>query len=166
MKIYKNPDGSNHATLYPSLFFGSLGLNLFFLLKTCISLNDFGGLCLASLLSSFIFYHVYIKRIKGIRYNYANLFITTTATPVLVALLLGINYFISSEIFHAKSSIKENIYLNDGACYILHPNRPDVCLHLYQLKAAPPLYKYSFIETKINRGILGFPVVKFHKFIE
>lgn len=166
MKIYKNPDGSNYATLYPSLFFGSLGLNVFLLLKTCITLNQFWGLCLVALLFSFFFHHYFLKKRNRNAFSYANLFITTTATPVLVAVFLSINYFISFEIFHTTSPIKEYIYLYEGSSYILHPNRPDVCLHLFQLKTAPPLYEYTYIETKINRGVLGFPVLKFHKFIE
>jgi hypothetical protein len=166
MKIYKNPDGTNYDTLYPTLFFGSLGFNVYFLFKTCISLNHFLGLCLVALLLSFAIHHFFFKRKHRESLSYANLFITTTATPFLVAILLGLNYFISSEMFKQTSPIKGNMFMDDRSIYILHEGRPELCLKLYRLNAAPPLIEYQAIETQINMGILGFPVVKYHKFIK
>lgn len=166
MKIYSNPDGPNYDTVYPTLFFGSLGFNTYFLFKTCISMNQFWGLSLTALLASFAIHHFFFKRKSRETLSYANLFITTTATPFLLAVLLAFNYYFSKEIFRASSPIKNHIFMENRSIYIIHDNKPEVCLKLFRLNAAPPLHEYQAIETKINHGILGFPVVKYHKFIK
>lgn len=165
MKIYKNPDGPNIDVLYPTLFFGSIGFIIFFLFKTCIDSDHFWGLGLAGLLSSFAIHQFLIKK-KGKTFTYANLFIATTATPVMVALFLATNYFISHEIFKETSYIQSNVQYSGSQVYIVHKNQPGICPKLYRLDAHPRLSEYTYIETKINMGILGYPVVKYHKFIK
>jgi hypothetical protein len=161
MKIYKNPDGPDMDVLYPTLFFTSIGFIVYYLIRTCITTDEFWGISLISLVGSYGAYY-YLKN-KSNKNIYANLFIASTATPALVALFLATNALISFEMFHAKSEINGHIQIEDRNIYVRHDNAPILCPRVYKLTSASAIYNYNYVETKINRGIFGFPVLKYHK---
>ena len=163
MKIYKNPDGPNLDVLYPSLFFASLGFNIYFLLRTCITMDQFWGIALAALVGSYVGYYFLQKKWQSKHSAYANLFLASTGTPLLVALALALNYFASVEIFHEKTTLKDHVEIVDHALYVRHDEAPELCPKMYKLISAQAIYDFNYIETKINKGIFGFPVLKYHK---
>ena len=163
MKIYKNPDGSNFDVLYPTLFFGSFGFIIFFLFQTCITTDQFWGLALFSILSAYGI-HFYLTKKKGNTFSFANLFLASTATPVIIALCLTFNYYVSFEMFHEKTALKGNVEIYNHNVYIRYISPPDVCTKLFKLQGVAAIAEFDSVESKINKGILGFPVIKYHKF--
>ena len=163
MKIYKNPDGPDLDILYPTLFFASFAFIVFFLLRTCITMDQFWGIALAALVGSYVAFYFLQKKKKTIQSAYAYLFLASTGTPLLIAFALALNYFISFQIFHAKTELKGHLEIYDHELYIRHENAPKLCNKMYVLKGSQALYGFNYIETKINKGIFGFPVLKYHQ---
>lgn len=163
MKIYKNPDGPDLDVLYPTLFFTSFGFIIYYVFRTCISMDQFWGLALAALVGSYLAYYFLGKKKKSTNSAYANLFIASTGTPVIVAFALAMNYFISFEIFKEKIPLEGNVIIYDHTMYIQYVNAPKLCPKMFELSYVQSLHEYNYIETKINRGIFGFPVLKYHK---
>lgn len=164
MKIYKNPDGPDLDILYPTLFFASFGFIIFFLFKTCISSDQFWGLGLVALVGSYSVYYYLNKKKKTKKSTYANLFLASTGTPVLVAIALAFNYFISFELYQTKAPIKGHVVIYEHSMYVLYDDAPELCPKIFELSSAQAIYQYNYIETKINKGIFGFPVLKYHRF--
>ena len=164
MKIYKNPDGGNFDVLYPTLFFGAMGFNIYFAFPTCISMNQFWALALFSIVTSHILISYWAKRKGKVAFNLINLFVASTATPVLIAICLTLNYYVSFEIFKEKTALSGNLEIYNHNAYIRYISPPDVCTKLFKIQGTTAIAEYDSVETKINKGILGFPVIKYHKF--
>lgn len=164
MKIYKNPDGGNLDVLFPTLFFGSIGFNIYFIFQTCITLDEFWSLALFSIIVAYILISYLSKRKGDSAFNFGNLFLASTTMPAIIAACLTLNYYASLEIFKEKVALKGNVEIYNHNAYIRYITPPDVCTKLFKIQGTAAIAEFDSVETKINRGILGFPVIKYHKF--
>jgi len=126
-------------------------------------MDQFWSIALGALVGSYLLFCFVQKKKQENENVYAKLFLASTGTPLLVALTLALNYFISFEMFRTKTELEGNIKFSNYSMYIAHDNAPQLCSKLYKITDTKGIYKYNFIETKINKGILGFPVLKYHK---
>ena len=111
---------------------------------------------------NFVVYYFLAKKFGWFTLSYINLAISTYFTPIVFAVVLGINYFTAKTVFKETVPVSTNVkrYGAEGL-KVRYNNAPkEMCQKFFNINELGHVSYWGFIETEIGKGILGLYVLK------